>query len=295
MKYEAIESLRGQHSVRKMATVLNIRESAYYQWLKRRELAQAKRHAQAQLAAIVLEVFEASRRTYGYRKMVAALCEVGLVLSEYKVRQIIRAGGMYPISCSKYRPARSAKATGRYLDNLYNQDFSTDRLNQKWAGDITYIKTSIGWVYLAAVIDLHNREIVGYEISKKADTELVCRALSYALTRRDITHEDGLVFHCDRGIQYASMRFQHMLEANGVTGSMSRAGCPFDNAPSESFFSAAKRECIYRKEYKDISEVRVDLFDYIEVFYNGKRIQAGLGYISPRTHRLQIEQLEEVA
>lgn len=294
MRYEAMQRLRDQHSVRKMARVLGVKESAFYQWRRRQIKNAEKQQAQVELCSQVRKVFEKSRSTYGYRKMTEALAAEGIVLSEYKVRHIMRTSGMYPITATKYRPARSTKATGRYLDNLFSQDFSTTRLNQKWAGDITYVKTRLGWVYLATVIDLHNREIVGYDVSIRPDTELVCRALSYALSKRDIKESDQLVFHSDRGTQYASQRFQSMLEVNGVTGSMSRPGCPYDNAVAESFFSTAKREGIYRKRYSDITEVRRDLFDYIEVFYNRFRIQACLGYRSPVVYRSGID-LKEAA
>ena len=289
MKYAAMESLREKHSVRKMAKVLNIKESAFYQWRKREKEKDKKKIEQEKLVSEVRKIFDESRQTYGYRKVANTLADEGTEMSEYKVRQIMRSNGMHPVTAIKYRPGKPAKATGRYLDNLFNQDFSTTRLNEKWAGDITYIKTKIGWVYLVCIIDLHNKEIVGYAISKKADTELVCRALSYALIRRNITDKDLLTFHSDRGVQFASRRFQAMLSANGITGSMSKAGCPYDNAPVESFFSSAKRECIYRKEYSDITEVCKDIFDYIEVFYNRKRIQAGLGNKSPLAYRKDIE------
>lgn len=281
MRYEAMQSLTDQHSVRKMAKVLGIKEAAFYQWRRRQTKVAEKQQAQRELTAKVRRVFEESDCTYGYRKMTQALAAKEIVLSEYKVRYIMRSSGMYPITAQKFRPTRLGKADGRYLDNLFNQDFKTTALNEKWAGDITYVKTKIGWVYLATVIDLHNREIVGYDISYKADTELVCRALSYALARRHIKDNNEIVFHSDRGTQYASKRFQKMIEAVGVTGSMSRPGCPYDNAVAESFFSTAKRERIYRRNYTDITEVRRDLFDYIEVFYNRKRIQACLGYKSP--------------
>ena len=289
MRYEAMSRLIGQHSVRKMAKALGVKDAAYYQWKRRQKINAEKQKLQEALTEVVRTAFEESDSTYGYRKMTQVLATRGCVLSEYKVRHIMRSCGMYPITTVKYRPAKRGKADGRYLDNLFNQDFSTTRPNQKWAGDITYIKTKLGWVYLAAVIDLHNKEIVGYDISKKMDAELVCRALSYALTRRNITKKDNLIFHCDRGVQYASRRFQGMLEANDVTGSMSQAGCPYDNACAESFFSSAKRERIYRKNYLDIVEVRRDLFDYIEVFYNRKRIQACLGYVSPVSFRAGTE------
>jgi len=289
MRYEAMDLLKSEHSVAKMARVLRVNASAYYQWKSRQKRQVLKHKEEEILAQKVRAVFEDSRCTYGYRKMTHALADAGITLSEYRVRHIMRSHAMYPVSATKYRSPRADKATGRYLDNLFKQDFKATKLNEKWAGDITCIMTSVGWVYMAAVIDLCNKEVVGYEISKKADTELVCRALSYALARRNITKNDKLTFHCDRGVQYASKRFQTMLETNHVQGSMSRAGCPYDNAPAEGFFSTAKRECIYRKNYSDLSEVKRDLFDYIEIFYNRKRIQAGLGYVSPATRRSRIQ------
>ena len=236
MKYEAIERLKSEHSVAKMTKVLGVKQSAYYQWRKRQETNKEKQIRQSLIEGAVRFVFEDNQRVYGYRKIVYVLAEMGVALSEYRVRHIMQALGLYPESYKKHKFPRSSKTCGRYLENLFNQDFSTKGLNEKWAGDITYIKTQVGWVYLAAIIDLHNREIVGWEIAKQADTELVCRALSYALSKRNIGQDNQIVFHCDRGIQYASKRFLNMLLTHKITGSMSRAGCPFDNAPIESFF-----------------------------------------------------------
>ena len=132
--------------------------------------------------------------------------------------------------------------------------------------------------------DLYNREIKGYSVSKSIDSELVRRALGNALTRRR-TATKGLMFHSDRGIQYSSKSYQRLLDENNIIGSMSRGGCPYDNACVESFFSTAKRECIYRKEYDTMEEVKRDLFDYIELFYNRKRMHRTLGYRSPVEYR----------
>ena len=144
-------------------------------------------------------------------------------------------------------------------------------------------------MYLATVEDLFNREIVGYSVSKRIDSELAKRALASALGRTGASGK-GTVFHSDRGIQYASKSFQTMLAVHGLVGSMSAPGCPYDNAVAESFFSTAKRECIYRKEYRDLAEVRADLFSYIELFYNRKRMHSTLGYSTPvefKRHYLQ--------
>jgi len=197
----------------------------------------------------------------------------------------MRENGMYPATENKFRPARNGKRTGRYMENIVNQNFRPTGFNEIWAGDITYIKTLLGWVYLAVVIDLYNREVIGYSISKTIDTELVKRALGNALTRNN-RKRGCTIFHSDRGTQYCSKGFQEMLEKHGLIGSMSRPGCPYDNACVESFFSTAKRECIYRKEYVTLNEVKADLFDYIEMFYNRKCMHRTLGYKSPVEFRL---------
>jgi len=197
----------------------------------------------------------------------------------------MQQNGMFPVNSMKFKPYRKGKCTGQFYENVVNQEFDAVKPNEVWAGDITYVKTVLGWVYLAVVIDLFNREIIGYTISKNLDVELVKRALSNALTN---TGGGGMntIFHSDRGIQYSSKSFQKMLSENRLIGSMSKAGCPYDNACVESFFSTAKRECIYRKEYVTLEEVKRDLFEYIELFYNRKRMHGFLGYRSPVEYRL---------
>lgn len=143
----------------------------------------------------------------------------------------------------------------------------------------------MGWVYLAAVMDLYNREVIGYSISKKIDTELVKQALSNAIARQG--KEQGLIFHSDRGCQYSSKGYHKMLDENAIVGSMSRPGCPYDNSCIESFFATLKKERIYRREYNAMQDVKRDLFQYIELFYNRKRMHSVLGYMSPVAYRMK--------
>jgi putative transposase len=280
MKYEAILVHSPRFSVRTMCGVLGLRESGYYQWRRRREAAWERARSDAALAEKVRATFEENKCVYGYRMMVRALAKEGVGVSVYRVRRIMRQTGLFPASVRKFRPAGAGRASGRYFANVLAQNFSAERPDQSWVGDITYIKTRLGWVYLATVEDLFNREIVGYAVSKRIDSELVKRALSAALGRTGASGK-GTVFHSDRGIQYASKSFQTMLRGHGLIGSMSRPGCPYDNAVAESFFSTAKRERIYRKEYEDLGEVKADLFAYIELFYNRKRMHSTLGYRTP--------------
>lgn len=285
MKYEAIRKYSQEFSVRKMCCALELAESAYYQWLRRREKQELKKEKEKATIEKIREVFESSRQSYGYRMMQHAMAEEGVILSEYKIRKIMRENGFYPATTIKYKPTRKGKTLGNYFENIVNQNFKPKRFNEIWVGDITYIKTHLGWVYLAIVMDLYNREVIGYSVSKTIDTELVKRALSNALVNTGGGGK-GTIFHSDRGIQYSSKSFQEMLKKYSLRGSMSRPGCPYDNACAESFFSIAKRQCIYRKEYATIEEVKMDLFAYIELFYNRKRMHRSLGYKSPVAFRL---------
>jgi len=167
-------------------------------------------------------------------------------MSEHRIRRIMRENGFYPETGKKYKPTHNGKADGRYCENLVKQNFTTEKKNEIWVGDITYIKTSIEWVYLAVVLDLFNREVIGYSISKKIDSELVKSALGNAIARNG--KRENMVFHSDRGCQYASKGYYELLETNNIKGSMSRPGCPYDNSCAESFFATLKKECILQKK-----------------------------------------------
>ncbi|PKM71894.1 MAG: hypothetical protein CVU91_12145 [Firmicutes bacterium HGW-Firmicutes-16] len=228
-------------------------------------------------------LFTESRKTYGYRKMQRALAQSGTKISVYCVRKIMRENGFYPETITKYRPYHYGKQSGQYSPNLLKQNFRAEKADKVWVGDITYIKTTLGWVYLAAVIDLYNREVIGYSVSKQIDTELVKRALGNAIGGRE--NLSGLVFHGDRGCQYSSQGYRHMLEEHGIVSSMSRPGCSYDNSCLEIFFATLKKECIYRRRYVTMEEVRRDMFSYMELFYNRKRMHSVLGYLSPVAYR----------
>lgn len=292
MKYEAIQAFSSEFSVRRMCEALELDERNYYRWKSCQKKKKAKEEQYQRLVKLVEEVFEESDRTYGYRTIKAELAAQGKELSEYKIRRIMRENGFFPETRTRYRPYRNGKTDGRYKPNIVHQHFHQSAPNQVWAGDITYIRTNLGWVYLAVVIDLFNREVIGYSISKRIDTELVKNALGNAIARRGTA--DGLIFHSDRGSQYSSRGYEKLLETNGITGSMSRPGCPYDNSCVESFFATLKKERIYRREYDTIDDVRRDLFQYIELFYNRRRRHSVLGYLSPVMYR-QLYYAGEVA
>jgi transposase InsO family protein len=270
-----------------MCNVLGVKERGYYQWHSQQGKRLLKRKREAHLVEEIYNAFIENKRVFGSRRIKKYLEEEkGINISEWKVRRIMRENGLYSCIQKKYKPYKVTKKKDlRYPDNLLNQEFKTEFENEVWVSDITYIKTKLGWVYLAVVMDLYNREIIGYSVSKNIDTELVLRATSNAIGKNPQGLQ-GTVFHSDRGTQYASKGLKTLLEFEGMTQSMSKPGCPYDNSCVESFFASLKKECIYRKEYKHIDEVKKDLFEYIELFYNRKRLHSFLGYKSPVTFKL---------
>jgi len=285
MKYEAIEEYSSEFEVRKMCKVLNVKAPNYYRWKKRKEVKTDRKIQELKDIKKIERIFNDSDKTYGYRSIAKQLEKEKIEISEYRIRRIMRENGFYPETTTKYKPSRNGKTNGRYYENEIKQDFKAEEKNQKWAGDITYIKTKIGWVYLSVVIDLYNREVIGYAVSKKIDTELVKKSLTNAIAKNG--YKEGLIFHSDRGSQYSSKGFRKMLELNGIQGSMSRPGCPYDNSCVESFFATLKKERIYRRKYDKVEEVKTDMFKYIELFYNRKRMHSKLGYMSPVEYRIK--------
>ncbi len=269
--------------MRRMCRVLGIREWQYYQWRQQETKRKERRQREQDLVRVIEMKFHASDDAYECRKITKELRNEGIAVSEWKVRRIMREHGLYSVTQKKYRPYRHHQENNPYKQDLVRQEFRPEGPNAVWAGDITYIKTKIGWVYLAVVMDLYNREVIGYATSQKIDTELVKRALGEAIGRYPDT--EGTVFHSDRGCQYAGAGFQNVLTAHDLRGSMSRGGCPYDNSCVESFFARLKKERIYRRRYHDLSEVNADLFDYIELFYNRKRIHSTLNYQTPIGYR----------
>lgn len=287
MKYEAISANRSEFSVVKMCKALGIKQSGFYQWLKGDRRRQAKARAKLTLIHQIEKAFEESKRTYGYRRLSRVLESQGYKISEYKIAGIMRETGLYPVTLKRFKPYPRQVSDGRYNENVIQQEFNVNEPGSVWAGDITYIKSTLGWVYLSVVIDLFNREVVGYSVSKSASTDLVKRALGNALASRKKT--ENLVFHSDRGCQYSSIGFNQYLKEHRIQGSMSKAGCPYDNSCVESFFATTKRECISRKAYDTMEEIERDLFEYIQIFYNRKRIHSSLGYLSPVEYRRRKE------
>lgn len=286
MRYQWIKKHRCQYPLMMMCRVLKVSTSGFYDWDKRPTSKQQQRREKIAQAA-ARSYFE-SYRIYGYRKVWEDLIEQNIVCCEETVRRVLRDCGLFSRTKRKFVVTTDSNHGAPVADNLLARDFTATAPNQKWLTDITYIPTQEGWLYLAAVLDVFSRRVVGWSMSERIDTELTKSALSMATAQREV--EPGLLHHSDRGVQYAAEAYQQKLEDLKMVCSMSGKGDCWDNAMMESFFGSLKTEWIYGKNYLTREEAKQDVFKYIEVFYNRQRRHASLGYISP----VEFEQKYEV-
>jgi putative transposase len=277
MKYQFIDRHKQEFPVVVMCRVLGVSESGFYAWRKR-PVCQRKRE-DAHLAAHIQQIFVSRRGVYGSPRIHAELKEQGWRCSRKRIARLMQENGMS--AKRKRRHPITIKSHPGYAvaPNLLQQDFTAERPNQKWTGDITYIPTAEGWLYLAVVLDLYSRLVVGWSMSAHCDELLAETALRMALARR--CPQAGLLHHTDRGSQYTSHAYCQVLEQAEIVMSMSGKGNCYDNAATESFFGSLKDECVHRTSYQSREEARQSLFEYLEVFYNRQRRHSSLGYLSP--------------
>lgn len=263
--------------------MLEVSRSGYYAWLNRDMSQRAKENEE--LKQRIFEVFKKSNQTYGSPRIYRYLAKEGFDCSENRVARLMRELGIKAKQPQKFKTTTDSNHNLPVQDNILDRNFDIDNRNEVWAGDITYIDTQEGWLYLAVVIDLYSRKVIGWAMSDSIDKELVIDALDMALKRRTVTK--GLIFHSDRGSQYASHRFQEKLWENNIISSMSRKGDCWDNAVVESFFGTLKTELTDYIKYEMRSQARRNIFEYIEIFYNQFRLHSGLNYKSPKDYEKQ--------
>jgi len=280
VKYAWIKEHGKDFPIAVMCKVLQISTSGYYSSLMRKPSAQQKRCQD--IAQAAAQSYFQSRRIYGYRKVHQDLLEANIVCCEETVRRIMRNIGLYSRVRRKFVLTTDSDHQMAIAENLLDRHFTATIPNRKWVADITYIPTGQGWLYLACVMDLYSRRIVGWAMSEHIDSALVVSAMTMALLQRK--PEAKLLHHSDRGCQYASGDFQDLLDGNRVICSMSRKGNCWDNACMESFFGSLKTEWLGDKKYKTREEAKNAIFNYIEMFYNRKRRHAALGYLSPAAY-----------
>ena len=273
-----INTLAAAYPVRTLCRVLEVGRSAYYQWGHRTPGPRAL--ANDQLLSQVRDIFIHSRQTYGSPRITRQLQRQNIRCSENRIARLMRRHRIRAKAKSPFRPrtTQSRQLQGAAPNRLRDQGPPV-RLNQAWAADITYIRTAGGWIYLAAVMDLYSRKILGWSLGYSLHTPLVKEALQQALVVR--RPAAGLLHHSDRGIQYASSAFQALLHSKQILPSMSSRGHCYDNASMESFWSTLKTELVHRHDFVDLPQARAALFQYIEIFYNRERLHSALGYQSP--------------
>lgn len=260
-----------------MCKVLGVSKSGYFKWLNRPKSDRQKQHEK--LSQKILQTHLEYKQRYGSVKIAKTLNRRGVKVSERTVSRIMTKNQWKSCTVKKYKATTNSKHQHPVSENVLDRQFKASKPNQFWVTDITYIPTNEGWLYLASVMDLYSRKIVGWAMDKTMTKELVIAALKMAYKRQK--PGKGVIHHSDRGVQYASNEYQKLLKNYNMIGSMSRKGNCYDNACIESFHGILKRELVYQTRYKTREDAKKSLFEYIEFFYNSKRIHSTLGYFTP--------------
>ena len=257
--------------------VLGVSRNGYYQYL--RSLEKPTDPVHEEMIEWVQDIAKSSKDSYGSRRMKKALNILGYPVSRNKARKLMKEAKVKAKQRKKYKVTTNSNHKQPVFENLLNREFEIANLDMVYAADVTYVWTQEGWLYLAVVIDLCSRRVVGWSMSSRMKAKLVCDALQMALWRR--RPKSGLIHHSDRGSQYASKAFRRLLKAHGIEGSMSRKGDCWDNAVVESFFGSLKQELVQWRNYQTRYEAQQDILEYIAMFYNSSRLHSYLGYMSP--------------
>jgi putative transposase len=277
VKFHFIQAHGKEFSTQTMCKVFCVSRAGFYAWCKRPE--SQRRQDDRRFLALIKTSFKNGREAYGYRRVHQDFCDMNEPCGKHRIARLMNEHGIHPKTRRKFKVTTDSRHNKPIHANHLGRQFSAPSVNQRWVSDITYVPTVEGWLYLAAVMDLHSRKIVGWAMSHRLKESLVINALNMALLRRKI---DGkLLLHSDRGSQYASDNFQQLLNNHGIQCSMSRKGDCWDNAAMESFFHTLKTECVYQERYQTREEAKISIFDFIEVFYNRQRKHSYLGYKSP--------------
>lgn len=291
MRFQFIGDHRNEFPVARMHKVLDISRSGYYAWRKRP--VSAREMANQELYKKIEAVYNESHETYGSPRVYRQLKKQGVACSENRVARLMRLRGLRPKQTKQYKTTTKRNKSHPAAPNLLKRDFAAKRPNQKWLTDITYIPTQEGWLYLAAVLDLYSRRIVGWAMLDRMTGDLTMGALKMAICQRQ--PDLDLIHHSDQGSQYTDGLYQALLKDCGIQVSMNGVGSWYDNAPMESFFGSLKSEWVNHRVYRTRGEARTDIFYYIEAFYNRRRLHSSLDYLSPEAYEQIYHQRQSVA
>lgn len=277
MRYKFIREHRQEFSIKRMCQLLDVTRSGYYAWQS--EKAGPRELENQVLVEQIHAEYKLSRKTYGSPRIQASLQRKGFVCGRHRVARLMRREGIRPQKRQRWHPVTTQRQPGMIpAPNHLNQEFSAESANRKWVSDFTYIDTAEGWLFLAVVLDLFSRKVVGWAMSEQMNAALVEAALHMALQGRQPT--EVLLHHSDQGSQYTSAAYQSCLNNANIQVSMSRVGNCYDNAVAESFFGTLKTECV-TDQFATHALARTAIFEYIEVWYNRCRLHSTLGYLSP--------------
>jgi transposase InsO family protein len=269
--------------VTKMSKAFGVSKSGYYAWKNRKTCKRARE--QMELVPVIQDIQQRNRWEYGEKRITQALRRIGKPISRNRVIRILREERLGARPKKRFRVAAASNVNSFFSPNLLNRQFSPSRPNTVWVTDITYCRCRNNFLYLCVFIDLYSRTIVGWALGKTMETSLILYALSMALNRR--RPQEGLMLHSDRGVQYCSDDFRKVLADNHIVQSMSRNGNCWDNAVAESFFKTLKRELLNKQVYTSMQAMHVDLFEYLDGYYNRERLHSALDYKTP----LEFEQI----
>ena len=272
-----IKDHRKQYPLSMVCEVLQVSPSGYHKWLKRK--ISFREIENQRILGMIKFHYTRSKGTYGLPRIFAAMKKGGFAVNKKRIARLMRANNIKAKTKRRFRITTVQNSEAAASENILNQNFTASKENKIWTGDITYLWTKEGWLYLAVVMDIYSRKIVGWSIDSSLSTELVIRALVMAIVHRN--PQRGIIFHSDRGSQYTSSSFRQILKNYGMLQSMSSTGNCYDNAITESFFHTLKTELVYWERYRTREEAKRSVFEYIEINYNRRRLHSSLGYLSP--------------
>jgi transposase InsO family protein len=260
-----------------MARVLGVSRSGYYAWLKPKD--DTKEQERIALIGHILRVFNESKRSYGSPRIYRQLKSEGISCGRNRIAKLMRSSTLIARKKRKYKKPVTERHDRSFAANLLDRKFNYTKPNCAWVSDVSYFWTKSGWLHLAIVMDLFSRRIIGWSMSPHVDKGLTLDAFTMAILNRNPRHR--LIHHCDQGAEYTNHEYQDILKNNNIVSSMSRSGDCYDNAVAESFFKTIKTELAKKQRFNTIEEARAAIFEYIEIFYNRKRLHSTLGYVSP--------------
>jgi putative transposase len=290
MKYAFMRLHAVEFSIERMSCVFEVSRSGYYQFVHAKPSQRAQEDER--LLVKIKRSHQASRHTYGSPRICAELRAGGETCSRKRVSKIMKKSGIAAKMKRRFKVTTRANPEATVAPNILQQNFSAEMPNQRWVADFTYVSTHEGWLYVATVLDLFSRRIVGLAMNERMTDDLVIAALEQALIHRE--YPTGIVHHSDRGSQYTSKDFRELLKKHGIIPSMSGTGNCYDNAAMESFYHTLKTEHIYFENYSTREQAKQSIFEYVEVFYNRQRRHSTLGYLSPVAYENQSQQPSEV-